>query len=218
MNSRLNLTEEEQALVNGRYPNVRMDQLLCLAEGMTSLTYLDLLLSALHYDLDHEGFAGNEEQIALANQIIVKAEYFKSHNGRNCAEGFDPEPLCAKADRLCEMALGSKIDGIYRIDQMINYIRPVKSGIRSQKDLQKIAAYLGARLGELMLQDSLLEKGFEWQFVRKDCNPCVSNETGDLYCDPMAFVYRKLTHDSSLDDLEGMAEDFYSNFLDRIKD
>ena len=218
VDNRLRLTKAELEMIGKRYPDIPLDHLMYLAEGMSSLTYLDMLLSSLRYDLEHEGFRDDGEAAQTARSVITKADYYKKHNGRNYVEGFDPELYAGKADRLCEKALGCRIDDLYRIDQLINYTRPIRNRFRSEKDLKKIAVYLGSKLGEIMLEKGLLEKGFDWNFPKKGSNPCICSPDLDLYCDPMAFVHRKLSYDSSAEDMEGTAEDFCYNFIDRTNE
>lgn len=218
ISNRLRLNKEELEFVEKRYPEIRMDNLLYLAEGMSSLTYLDLLLSSLRYDLEHEGFKGDEKAVPISKEILRKADYFKKHNGRNYVKGFDPDSLCEKAEKFSEKALGTKIENeFYRIDQLINYIRPIKNRLKSEKDLQRIAIYLGVKLGEMMLEKGLLECGFDWNFRKDIGNPCLCGQHTDIICDPIAFLYRKLRFDSSYEDDQGTASDYFYNFLDTAK-
>ena len=209
------MSDKENDLIMRRYPDTNMDDLMVLAEGMSSLTYLDMLLSDIKYDLGHEAFS-REEQI-LARQIIEKAEYFKAHNGRNLIRGFEPEKYCKAADKLSEQALGTKIGNeFYRIDQLINYIRSRKNQIKSEKALNKIVVCLGVKLGEIMLEKGLLELGYDWKFIREGTNPCICAPSA-VFCDPIAFIYRKMHKDPAVFDTEGTTSDFYYNFMDRSK-
>lgn len=215
INNRLRLTNEETEFIKTYYKNVDLNNLMFLAEGMTSLTNLDLLESAIRFDLDHDKYVLEKEK-EIANDIVKKSSFYKSNGGRNYVEGLDAKHLCEKADELSIKALSVPIeDNLYRIDQIINYIRTDKSGYTS-KDLQRMAIYLGTAAGEIMLKDSLLDRGYDWDYVDNRKHPVICNTTDSTICNPMGLVYKKLQYDNSNEDIVGTVEDFYYRFQDLI--
>lgn len=214
INNQLKLNNQEIELIKKRYKDIDLENLLFLVEGMSSLTYLDMLQSSIRYDLDHQTF--NNVEKSVAENILKKAVYYKEHGGRNYLEGFDIDKYCTKADELAQEAIGCNIENeLYRIDQIINYIRSIKIRLQ-KKDLQRMAIYLGTKMGEIMLEDRLLQMGYDWEFAEKRSYPCITNHQSRMIANPMSFIYKKLLFNNSIDDNMGAVTDFYYNFLDTI--
>jgi len=216
MGNRLRLTNEEDALIKKRYPDIDMDDLMMPMEGMSTITNLDMLISSLNYDIENRKV--DNRDLPLCINVKKKAEYFKAHKGKNYVPGFDSDKMAKKADEIAVKALGEPIgDDMYRIDQLINYVRSIKDEEGNEKELILLAMYLGSKLGELMLNDTVLNAGYDWDRTKKYKYPCLCNPQSDLLCNPISFVYSKLNCKSSAEDSFGTTGDFYYRFLDLIK-
>ena len=216
MGNRLRLTNKEYEVLEKRYPDIDMDNLMLPMEGMSTITNLDMLISSLNYDIENKKV--DEKDLPLCIEAKKKAEYFKTHKGKNYVPGFDSEKMAKKADEIAVKALGVPIgEDMYRIDQLINYIRSIKDEDGNEKELILLAMYLGSKLGELMLNETVLNAGYDWDKTQKYKYPCLCNPRSDLICNPISFVYTKLKYSSSAEDSSGTTGDFYYRFLDLIK-
>lgn len=217
--NRLRLNDDELAFVLKRYPQVDYNNLMYLAEGMTTIRNIDLLISSLDYDLQHitslsDELSGQDPE-AFCREIRDKAVYFRDHNCRHYVRGFNPELYCKKADEIAMAALGEEIgNDIYKIDQSINYVRSISDRVDSDKKLWNIAVYLGTKLGELMLDNGLSDKDYDWDIVEPKKYPEIIDTRLNMKIDPIRFVYDKLKGNSAF---EGNCSDLYYRFLDRIE-
>ena len=218
MENILKLSRYELDLVEKRYPDIRMDELLYPAAGMATVTYLDFLMSHISHDLESGNYGSLDEKMAL-EEIRKKGNYNKNHSGRNYVRDFDPDANCAKADKIARKAFNDEIgDDMYKIDQLINYIRGLKDGSETDQMIRALAVNLGTKLGEMMLKDGLLRKGFDWERVDGEDYPCLVAPHIDVACSPIIFIYKKLLYNSSSEDMDGTCSDFYYIFQDTVKE
>ena len=210
INTKLKLNELQKEYINDNY-NVDLENPSFPAPGMGTVTNLDMLISALKYDKEHNypNYPDELDKQAaeqICNDIYSIAVYYKEHDGRNYVKGYDIDDMCKRADRLSEIILNQPIeDNIFRIDQIINFIR-------NNKDVteEKINEILGIRFGEIMLKDSLLEKGYDWIYSNSRNYPVIFKEK-ETVIDPIDFVTRKLEYDSNKEYI-GALEDFYYDY------
>jgi hypothetical protein len=185
------------------------------AEGMSSITNIDLLESTMRYDFANKRFSNDRQTERIFLSLTGKIDRYKGRREKVNFPGFDVEALCEKADQVSIMATESKIgNDMFRIDQAINYIRTVKSEYEIEEYIFSVAMCLGAKFGEIILDDSLYKLGFDW--IKGDANPVLLNRDDMKICDPIGFVFTKLVCDSSDEDVEGTCSDFYYRFLDKL--
>ncbi|MBQ6335007.1 MAG: hypothetical protein IJI46_08075 [Erysipelotrichaceae bacterium] len=217
MSNRLRLTLEEDKLIKERYPDIDMDNLLLPVEGMATITNLDMLVSDISFDIENKKLP--QEELVLGKGIKEKAEFFKKHQGKNYVPGFDFDRYCQRADEVALKALGEPIgNDMYKIDQLINYIRNRKDEKTQDKQLVTLAVYLGTKLGDLLLDEKVLNAGYDWDRVKKYKYPCICNPQTELICNPISFLYSKLKYNSSAEDNSGTTSDFYYRFLELIEE
>ena len=211
----LRLTDEESQFVKNRYPFINYDEILCYADGMTSMTNLDLMIMSIRSDMSNF----SDETKAMASSIIDKAEYFKNHNGQNRLEGYDLDYYCEMAEQIGKRALNTRIgNDIFKIDQIINFIRMIKKEAEEEGMLERIAMTIGIKLGTIMLSDKLADINYDWNIVEGYDYPCICNDKGKFKCDVIGFIKKKLEIDSSTEDNIGTCSDFYFALLDSIKE
>ena len=212
-NSVLRLTEEELSFAKKRYPNVNFDEITMFADGMIYMTNLDLLILSIKTELS----SLNEEDKALCNSIIEKAEYFKEHGYRNRLEGYDIDELCEIADQMSLKVLDEKIgNDIFRIDQLINLLKSMRQQIEENNMLDRTVMIIGIKLGTIMLEDKLAKLGYDWDMVEGYEYPCICNCKGAFKCDVLSFVKQKLLVDYGEMDELGNCTDFYYALLETI--
>ena len=217
MGNRLRLTKQEAELVVERYPDIDMEDLLMPVEGMSTVTNLDMLISSLNYDIENK--KADVKDLPVLEEIKAKASFFRTHKGKNYLAGFDSDRLCRKADEIAMKAIGEPIgQDLYKIDQLINYIRSIKDEDENEKELILLAMYLGTKLGDIMLSEEALNAGYDWDRVKKYKYPCITNPQSSMICNPISFIYSKLKYRSSAEDKAGTTGDFYYRFLDLIKE
>ena len=211
----LKLTSEEKNFIKMNSPMIDLNNLNLTAEGMSSITNIDLLESTMRYDFANKRFANDRQAEKIYNSLTGKINRYKGKRDKVNFPGFHVEDLCAKADQVSMMATENKIgNDLFRVDQAINYIRTVKNEYEIEEYIFSVAMCLGAKLGEIILDDSLYKLGFDW--FRGEKNPILLNREDMKICDPIAFVYKKLIWDSSDEDKEGTCSDFYYRFLDTL--
>ncbi len=222
--NRLRLNNEESSFVKERYKQIDFNELMSLAEGMSTIRNIDMLLSSLDYDIEHKEFGDSadilekEHYVLLCKGIRDKALYFRDHNGKNEVSGFAVDALCKRADEISNVAINEPIGkDIYKIDQAINYIRSIVERFDTKQKVWNIAVYLGTKLGELMLDEDLLNYGFDWDITGNKKYPVIIDADRSVSIDPIRFVYDKLRSDPSRPDTRGTCSDFYYRFLDQIK-
>ena len=217
--NRLRLSDDEVAFVKKRYPQVDYENLMYLADGMSTIRNIDLLISSLDYDLQHaasvtEDLLGQDPEI-FCKEIRDKAVYYRDHNGKNLVRGFNTDSYCKKADEISMAAIGEPIGSdMYKIDQSINYIRSISERFDTDKKIWNIAVYLGTKLGELMLNEELVARGFDWDIVEPKKYPEIVEPRLNVRVDPIRFVYDKLKGESAF---EGNCSDLFYRFLDKIE-
>ena len=212
-NSVLRLTDEELAFARKRYPGVNFDEITMFADGMISMTNLDLLMLSIKADLN----ALTGENKELCDSIIEKAEYFKNHNYRNKLEGYDIDNLCEIADQMSLKVLNEKIGtDIFRIDQLINLLKSMKQQIIDSDMLDRTVMIIGVKLGTIMLEDKLANLGYDWNIVEGYEYPCICNSKGAFKCDVLSFIKQKLLVDIGSPDELGNCSDFYDALLETI--
>lgn len=210
----LRLNEEEREFVKERYPDIDVDNLNLPAEGMSSVTNMEMLGSMIRYDREHNVFKTDEAK-ALPEEILKKIDFYKTHDGRTYIEGYNIDSMCERADDLAKKAIGKKIEGMFfRIDQTINFVRNIKSQLRSEEDLYKLAVCLGICFGETALKKDLLVKGYDWEKTN-DYLLIVSPLREEVF-DPIDFVYTKVKFNNASEDLTGTCDDHYYHFLEQI--
>ena len=210
----LRLNEEEREFVKERYPQIDIDNLNLPAEGMSSVTNMDMLGSAIRYDSERKAF-GNEKDKILSESILKKIGYYKSHDGRTLVEDYNIDIMCERADELATKAIGRKIRGeLFRIDQTINFVRNIKSQLQSEEDLHKLAVCLGIYFGETVLKKDLLVKGYDWE--KTNGYLLIVSPLKEEVFDPIDFVYTKVKFNDISEDLTGTCSDYYYRFLEEI--
>ena len=209
----LRLTDEELAFAKSRYPGVNFSEITMFADGMISMTNLDLLLMSIKADLN----ALTGENKDLCNSIIDKANYFKTHNYRNKLEGYDIDNLCEIADQMSFKVLNARIGtDIFRIDQLINLIRSMKDQILENNMFDRTVMIIGIKFGTIMLEDRLVNLGYDWNLVEGYEYPCICNSKGAFKCDVLSFIKEKLLLDPGEMDEYGNCTDFYYALLETV--
>ena len=222
--NRLRLNKEESSFVEERYKDVDFKELMSLVEGMSTIRNIDMLISSLDYDIEHKDFAQAKDILEKENYVLMckaikdKAVYYRDHNGKNYVQGFNTDVFCKRADEISKVAIGEPIgNDIYKIDQSINYIRSIADRFDSDQKVWNIAIYLGTKLGELMLNETLLSHGFDWDIVEPKKYPIIIEPIHKVSIDPIRFVFDKLKYADTAPDPNGNCSDFYYRFLDKIK-
>ena len=211
--NRLRLTQEENELITKRYPDTDFAYLMDLAEGMSTIRNIDLLISSIEYDIGHKNV--EEEYVDVLKKIKDKAIYYRDHNGKNYVEGFDADYFCKKADEISMAAIREEIGtDFYKIDQSINYIRTLKERFDTEKKQWKVAVCLGTKLGELMLDDKLLNLGFDWGMKEPKKYPVLIEPRKGMSVDPIFFVFNKIRSENPSGDSFVNCSDLYYRFLD----
>ncbi|MBQ3295586.1 MAG: hypothetical protein IJH00_03780 [Erysipelotrichaceae bacterium] len=212
-NSVLRLTDEELEFARNRYPGVNFNEITMFADGMISMTNLDLLLLSIKADLN--ALTGDKKD--LCQSIIDKAEYFKNHNCRNRLDGYDIDNLCEIADQMSIKVLNEKIGtDIFRIDQLINLLKSMREQIIENNMLDRTVMIVGIKFGTIMLEDKLTNLGYDWNTVEGYEYPCICNSKGAFKCDVLSFVKKKLMVNIGELDEFGNCTDFYYALLDSI--
>ena len=222
--NRLRLSDEEIAFIRNHYQQVNYDALMYYAEGMSTIRNIDLLISSLEYDISHCDFpeaknvAEKEEYRMMCEDIREKAIYYRDHNGKNRVKGFNTDLFCKRADDISKVAIGEEIGkDIYKIDQAINYVRSIAERFDSEKKVWNAAVFLGTKLGELMLDEGLLNYGFDWDMPERKKYPIILNAARNRSVDPIRFVYDKLKENQNNPDIFGTCSDFSSKFFEEVQ-
>ncbi|MBQ3994540.1 MAG: hypothetical protein II638_06765 [Erysipelotrichaceae bacterium] len=221
--NKLRLKQEEIDFIKKRYQDVDYDNLMYLVEGMSTIRNIDMLISSLDYDIEHKDFSefgennDKEALVLLCKDIKDKAVYYRDHNGKNYVKGFNADLFCQKADEIANAAIGEPIGkDIYKIDQSINYVRSIRERLDRQK-LWNLSVYMGTKFGELMLDEGLLDLGFDWDMVDAKKYPIIIEPLKKRNIDPIRFIFDKVSLDQSTPDSIGTCSDFYYRFMDSLK-
>ena len=222
--NRLRLNKEEYELITRRYPDIDYKELMSLAEGMSTIRNIDMLISSLEYDIEHKDFEEAKDALEKQHYVILckdirdKAIYYRDHNGKNYVKGFNTDLFTRRADEIAKVAVNDVIGSdIYKIDQSINYIKSITDRIDSDQKLWNIAVYLGTKLGELMLDGGLLSYGFDWDIIKPKKYPIIIEPNHNETIDPIRFVFDKIKYQSENPDPSGTCSDFFYRFLDHLR-
>lgn len=216
ISSRLKLNKIQKEYIEDNY-NVDIENPSFPYPGMSSITNLDVLISAVKYDKEHNypNYPEQEDkEVAnlLCNEILEIAQYYKIHNGRSLVKGYDVETICSKVDELSLKTIDTPIENeIFRIDQLINYLRNIKKEL-TEDVINAFGISLGIKFGETMLQISLLEKDYDWINSKDKKYPILYKDDDTETIDPIGFVQNKLKYDNSNQDHEGSCTDFFDKY------
>ena len=212
-NSFLRLTQRELNFAKNRYPGVNFDEITMFADGMVSMTNIDLLILSIKADLN----SIDADKKELCESILDKAEYFRQHNYRNKLDGYDLDELCEIADQMSMKVLNARIgNDIFRIDQLINLIRSMRQQIEDSNMFDRTVLIIGIKFGTIMLEEKLTTIGYDWNIVDGYEYPCICNSKGIFKCDVLSFVKQKLLIEPGEVDELGNCTDFYYAVMETV--
>ena len=244
MNNILELEKEELDFIKSRYTDIDTENLLDHLPGMDVLTYLDKMETLIKCDIEDLRIIAfdYEEYLQILNQLKERDDWperqytwkmlFKvgnkiSHYKKYGSRKLDPElpkeftieDYCRQADELARKCIGTKIGNTYtdkcieRIDMTIYYLKSL--GRHLDKDsCWDISVLLGTKLGELMLEDKLRARGYEWHIDDSFDTPVIKNPNEKAAANPMGKI-KKILESENND--EGSCKDFYEIFLFMIR-
>ena len=243
-NNILELDEEEQEFVQNRYSDIDAENLLEHLPGMDVLTYLDKLETLVKNDIEDLRIIAfdYEEYRLILNQLKErddwserqytwkmlfrvgnKITHYKKYGSRQTdpqlPKEFKIEDYCRQADELARKCIGTTIGNTYtdkcidRIDMTIYYLKSL--GKHLDKDsCWDISVILGTKFGELMLEDKLRVRGYEWHMDENFDTPVIKNPDENAAANPMGKI-KKILESENHD--EGSCRSFYDTFLFMIR-
>lgn len=209
--NRIRLTNQEYEFVRNRYKEIDLDNLFMPAEGLSSLTNLDMLAATMKYDLDDKNLDHSFMEI-----LYKKVLYFKNSDGRNFVERFNISNYIDKANKISQRVLNSDLKEIYQLDQLINYIRNIED-LTEEEIIDELAMCLGTAFGELVLVNGLLDYGYDWDIVYTHNHPVICDSDENNIFDPIDFMYTKLSMDKDDRDMLGTCSDLAYDFEEAVK-
>lgn len=244
MNNILELDKEELEFVKSRYVNIDIEDLLKHISETKELTYLDNLETMINEDIEKlriVAFDYAEYKLMMSqlkqrddweerqytwkmlfrvkNKIIHYRKYGSRNMDPNLPKEFMIEDYCKQADDLARKCIGVGIGNTYtekcieRIDKTIAYLRSLGRHL-DHESCWNCAVLLGTKLGELMLEDKLRVRGYEWHMDEHFDVPVIKNPDQNTAANPIGKIMKIL--ESEYDD-EGTCKNFYDIFLFMIK-
>ena len=239
------LSDDEIEFIENRYPDIDMDNLLDRLPGMEVLTYLDKLEALIKNDIedlriiafDYEEYQAMLNQLksrddwperqyawkmlfSVGNKITHYRKYGSRQLDQDLPKEFTIEQYCKQADDLARKCIGVGIGNTYtdicieRIDKTIFYLKSLGRYL-DPDSCWDFAVLLGTKLGELMLEDKLKERGYEWRMNDSFDVPVIGSNNDKSAINPIGKILKIL---ESKGNDEGTCKDFYEIFLFMIRE